>query len=237
MHYRLYDESIVYLNRSNSKWVSIGIAPSSLEIGSTKSFTLEIRIRGDKTEKGFAPAFNVGGLAEFMQLVRQVRNIDRCRLTSLEVCLILNATSKNEIKQLTHVYSFYNFQTKSYYRGDANIDGFTIESLEYGTLLYQITKKGTTSKIIIGLTTLDGLLAAERCIMNIARRKSTEKYFSNYVEAINKKLKDRLYNLLDDSRNYLPNFAEETYSNFSALFKYDLEQACGNSEIELYPKK
>lgn len=104
-------------------------------------------------------------------------------------------------------------------------------------MLYQITKKGTTSRIILGLATLEGLLAAERCIMIIARRKSAEKYFSNYIEAINKKIKDRLYNLLDDSKSYLPNFAEETCSNFCGLFKYDFEQACGNSETELYPKK
>lgn len=94
MHYRLYDETTVYLNRSNSKWISIGIAPSSLEIGSTKSFTLEIRIRGDKTEKGFMPAFTIGGLGEFLQLVRQVRNIDRLRSTSLEVCINLNETDE-----------------------------------------------------------------------------------------------------------------------------------------------
>lgn len=88
MHYRLYNESVFYLNRSNSKWISVGIVPSSLGIGSVKDFALEIRIRGDKNEKGFIPSFTIGGVVEFMQLVRQVRDIDRCRSTSLEVRLI-----------------------------------------------------------------------------------------------------------------------------------------------------
>lgn len=101
----------------------------------------------------------------------------------------------------------FSLQTKSFYKSDANIDGFIIESLTYGTFLYQITKKGTTSKIILGLTTLDGLLAAKRCIINTAFRKPAHKYFTNYLGAVNKKIKDRMYNLLDDSNNYLPNFA------------------------------
>lgn len=84
---------------------------------------------------------------------------------------------------------------------------------------------------------MDGLLAGERCIINLARRKSPEKFFNNYIEAINKKMKDRLYYLLDDSKSYFPNFVEETFSNFYALLKYDLEQACGHTDIELYPKK
>lgn len=95
MRDRIYDESRIHLNNSNVKWMSIGINPTSLgSIGGIKNFSAEIRLMGLKSFGGYGDGFrggaglwvfSIGGLTEFLQLMRQIREIDIFRLYSVEV--------------------------------------------------------------------------------------------------------------------------------------------------------
>lgn len=95
-------------------------------------------------------------------------------------------------------------------------------------------KKGTTSEVTIGFVTVYGLLAAERCIVNMFNRKKPDQYFKCYIEAINNKAKDRMYNILNNTNSFIPNFIEETLTNFVELFKFDLQQVVEDRNIKLY---
>lgn len=70
----------------------------------------------------------------------------------------------------------------------------------------------------------EGILQAERCIVNTHLRKSPEKYFKTYMEILNEKAKNRNFNILNKTNFFDGNFIEETYTNFKDLFQYDVDQ-------------
>lgn len=106
----------------------------------------------------------------------------------------------------------------------------------HGQPIYKISKVGTNASIKLGYVSIEGLLTAEISIAKCFSTKSPEKYFKNYISAMNSKVKNRQLNLFDDEKFYAPNFIQETLSNFANLFKYDLEQVLGTRDIELFPK-
>lgn len=67
---RLYTETKVYLNNTNCKWVSVGVAPYQGEGGPIKKFETELFLGGDK-----CASVPLGGIVGFLQLVRQLRSI------------------------------------------------------------------------------------------------------------------------------------------------------------------
>lgn len=71
MHKRLFNASRIYLNNSNTKWLDIGVKPTSNHVGDITSFTTEVFLDGDKCSR-----LALGGLTGFKQLVRQIRGTD-----------------------------------------------------------------------------------------------------------------------------------------------------------------
>lgn len=67
---RLYSETKVYLNNTNCKWISNGVAPIEREGGPIKRFETELFLGGDK-----CASVSLGGVVVFLQLVRQLRII------------------------------------------------------------------------------------------------------------------------------------------------------------------
>lgn len=71
MRKRLFNASRIYLNNSNTKWLDIGVKPSSNHFGNISGFTTEVFLDGDKCTR-----LALGGLIGFKQLVRQIRGTD-----------------------------------------------------------------------------------------------------------------------------------------------------------------
>lgn len=117
-------------------------------------------------------------------------------------------------------------------KGDSFL--FTRED-NHGQPIYKITKVGTQLSIKLGYVSVEGLLAAEKSIAMAYSNKSPDKYFKNYVEVMNIKIKNRLSNPYDDVKFFTPCFIEEAMANFAGLLKYDLEQVLGTRDIELIP--
>lgn len=111
---------------------------------------------------------------------------------------------------------------------------FTRED-SYGQPVYKISKIGTQMAIKLGYVSIEGLLQAELSIAKCYARKNPSIIFKNYIDAMNAKINNRLLNLYDNSKFYSPFFIDEMLSNFTALFKYDLGQALGVRDIDLFP--
>lgn len=108
---RIYDESRIYLNNSNCKWGS-----SLGSLGGIKNFSTDIRIMGLRSfgdgSRGGSGAgisvFSVGGLTEFLQLMRQLREIDIFRSYCVEVYIMENRPSYYYIEILNIVFSCFS---------------------------------------------------------------------------------------------------------------------------------
>ena len=73
---RLFNQSRIYLNNSNSKWLDIGVQPTSYQFdGVIDEFTTEIFLGGEKCNR-----LALGGIVGFRQLIRQIRQIDEFKL-------------------------------------------------------------------------------------------------------------------------------------------------------------
>lgn len=117
-----------------------------------------------------------------------------------------------------------------------NESGFTFAREDaHGQPIYKISKVGTQMSIKLGYVSIEGLLQAELSIAKCYAKKIPSVCFKNYIDAMNSKIKNRLLNLYDYSKFYSPFFIDELMSNFTALFKYDLEQVLGTRDIDLFP--
>lgn len=91
MRTRLFDETRIFLNNSNCKWVSIGVKPTSpYGKGDIKNFVVEIYLGGEKTVP-----MALGGVVGFTQLMRQIREIDFFQNLHPDVSNYFRITFKN----------------------------------------------------------------------------------------------------------------------------------------------
>lgn len=84
MHGRMFDETCIYLNKTNNKWLTIGIAPDAVNNVNEKisGFTSEVYLCGNKCEN-----FKLGGLKGFIQLMRQLRELEYFKSAFLSVSI------------------------------------------------------------------------------------------------------------------------------------------------------
>lgn len=94
----------------------------------------------------------------------------------------------------------------------------------YDTPVFKINRKGSNTPIFIAFKTIEGLLKAERAIISLATGKNPKAIFRHYMTAVSKMLNIDSYNILSDKNLFVEGFCEETYTNFAALIKYDVEQ-------------
>lgn len=82
MRNRMFNETLFYLNNSNSKFVVVGVTPTSLGmVGPVRRFSTEIKISGER-----CMTFSVGTINDFFHLMRAIRNSTWFRNHSEEVC-------------------------------------------------------------------------------------------------------------------------------------------------------
>lgn len=67
-------------------------------------------------------------------------------------------------------------------------------------------------------------MKAERAIISLATGKNPKAIFRHYMDVVSKMLANGSYNILSDKNLFMDGFCEETYTNFAALIKYDVEQ-------------
>lgn len=76
MRKRMFSQSRIFLNNSNSKWLDIGVKPSSpKDSEGIKNFTTEVFLDGEKCSR-----LALGGALGFRQLIRQIRGIQEFQL-------------------------------------------------------------------------------------------------------------------------------------------------------------
>lgn len=104
-------------------------------------------------------------------------------------------------------------------------DGFDIERVtNYDTPVYKINRKGTNSPVFIAFKTIEALLKSERAIISVATGKNPKTVYKNYVDVLTKMLNNGAYNVLSEKNLFNDSFSEETYTNFSELIAYDVNQ-------------
>lgn len=83
---RAFSETKVYLNNSNTKWLTVGVTPNSREkAGSIKNFYTELYIGGSNCQ-----TLPLGGITGFKRLVRQLREIGYWQNMYLDVSNKIN---------------------------------------------------------------------------------------------------------------------------------------------------
>lgn len=104
-------------------------------------------------------------------------------------------------------------------------DGFDIERMtNYDTPVYKINRKGTNSPVFIAFKTIESLLKSERAIISLATGKNPKGVYKNYIDVLTKMLNHGTYNVLSEKNQFTESFSEESYTNFSELIAYDVNQ-------------
>lgn len=223
---RLFSETKIYLNNSNSKWVSVGVTPSSREkAGPIKNFYTELYIGGINCQ-----SLSLGGITGFKKFVRQLREIGYWRHMFLEVSIIKNA----DIYSMTGlIYFFLFFQQKSVYSVEECINGFIIERINnYAQPVFKVTKiDDDKSMVYMAMQTIESILQSEKMIIDLAERKFPLSVFNNYLTVLAHSAANRQYDMAKDQRIRTYNFPEECLCNFRDLFEYDLNQILSEREI------
>lgn len=94
----------------------------------------------------------------------------------------------------------------------------------YDTPVYKINRKGTNLPVFIAFKTIESLLRSERAIISLATGKNPRAVYKNYADVLIKMLNDGTYNVLTEKNLFPESFSEESYTNFSELIAYDVNQ-------------
>lgn len=220
MRSRLYTETKLYLNNSNTKWLSIGVTPSSREkAGGIKNFFTDLYLGGTNCQ-----TLALGGVSGFKKLCRQLREINYWQNMFPEVNSVLYSPNVRK----TNCFFFSQFQQKSTYTADECIDGYEIERINsYAQPVFKVTKIDDQKPppVFMAMQTIESILQAESIVIDITWKKFPVNVYTNYIAVLSRAVHNRDYNMLKDKRIRTYNFSQETMSNFRELFAYDLKQA------------